>query len=210
MTPKTLTCVIVDDETANLELLSSYVKQISHLELKATFNKSIDALAYLLKNPTDLLITDIDMPRLSGIELYESVYNNGTTQVIFISGNAHKIFEAISYCVTDYLPKPVSIFRFEQSMQKVLFFANNTHKNYDDIPTEILERAFKCYNDLTETEKKILALITKGNSTFAITQLLNNSRKTIDTHRHTIRKKLKLNPENSLTQIARFVMERIK
>ena len=43
-----------------------------------------------------------------------------------------------------------------------------------------------------------------------ITQLLNNSRKTIDTHRYNIRKKLKLNTEISLTQVSKFIVERIK
>ena len=210
MTPKILSCVLVDDEQSNLELLITYVNQIPYLVLKATFDKPIEALAYLLKTPTDLLITDINMPYLSGIDLYKSVYGNGTTQVIFISDCAGEIFEAIGYCVTDYLSKPVSMARFEQSMKKALFFANGTHKNYDDISMEILERALESYYSLTETEKKILALISQGNSTFMITQLLHNSRKTIDAHRHTIRRKLKLNPEISLTQVSKFIVETTK
>ena len=180
------------------------------MSLKATFDKPIEALAYLLKNPTDLLITDISMPRLSGIDLYENIYKNGATQVIFISGFADKIVEALEYCVTDYLHKPVSIIRFEQSMQKAFFFANGTQKNYDDTTIEILEEAWKYYANLTESEKKVLMLIADGKSTFMITQLLNNSRKTIDTHRYNIRKKLKLNTEISLTQVSKFIVERIK
>lgn len=58
--------------------------------------------------------------------------------------------------------------------------------------------------------KKILTLIADGKSTFMITQLLNNSRKTIDTHRYNIRKKLKLNTEISLTQVSKFIVEKIK
>lgn len=210
MAPKMLTCVLVDDEITTLDLLTTYVNQIPYLLLSATFDKPIEALAYLLKNPTDLLITDISMPRLSGIELYESIYHEGLIQVIFISGFADKIVAALEHSVTDYLHKPVSFLRFEKAMQKAIFFASSTQRNYNDIAIEILEEALKCYADLTESEKKVLGLIAQGNSTFMITQLLNNSRKTIDTHRHTIRKKLKLNPENSLSQIANFIMERIK
>lgn len=210
MTPKTLTCVLVDDEQSNLDILVTYVNQIPYLMLKATFSNPIEALAYLLKTPTDLLITDISMPRLTGIELYESIYHEGLTQVIFISGFADKIVAALEHSVTDYLHKPVLFLRFEKAMQKALFFASNTQKNYSDIAIEILEEALKCYADLTESEKKVLGLIAQGNSTFMITQILNNSRKTIDTHRYNIRRKLKLNPENSLTQVAEFIMERIK
>lgn len=210
MTPKTLTCVLVDDETANLDILSNYINQIPYLELKATFEKPIEALKYLLKTPTDLLITDVSMPQMSGIELYESIYNEGSIQIIFISGHPDKMMEAMQYCVTDYLSKPVSIIRFEKATQKALFFASSPQKSYDDIPSEVLELALKNYEDLSDAEKKVLVLIAKGNSTFAITQVLNNSSKTIDSHRYNIRKKLKLNPENSLIQVAKFIMERIK
>jgi DNA-binding NarL/FixJ family response regulator len=210
MTPKILTCVLVDDEQTNLDVLVTYVNQIPYLVLKATFVKPLEALAYLLKTPTDLLITDISMPRLSGIDLYESIYNEGLTQVIFISGHPDKMMEAMQHCVTDYLPKPVSIIRFEKATQKALFFASSPQKRYDDIPDEVLELASENYDDLSESEKRVLALIAKGNSTFMITQILNNSSKTIDSHRYNIRRKLKLNPENSLTQVAKFIMERIK
>lgn len=77
MTPKILTCVLVDDEQSNLDVLITYVNQIPSLVLKATFNKPLEALAYLLKTPTDLLITDISMPRLSGIDLYNDIFNEG-------------------------------------------------------------------------------------------------------------------------------------
>ncbi len=210
MTPQKLTCVLVDDEQSNLDILSHYVKQSSYLELKATFTNPIEALAYLLKTPTDLLISDVNMPQLSGIELYLNVYNKGITQVIFISGHADKMMEALEYCVTDYLPKPVSITRFDKAIQKAFFFASSPQKSYDDISIEILDLALECYNDLSDSEKKVLSLIAERNSTFMITQILNNSIKTIDTHRYNIRKKLKLKPENSLTQVAIFVMERVK
>jgi YesN/AraC family two-component response regulator len=86
MIPKTLSCVLVDDEQANLEILTTYVSQIPYLVLNATFDKLFEALAYLLKTPTHLLITDIGVPRLSGIDLYEGICNSVSTQVIFVSG----------------------------------------------------------------------------------------------------------------------------
>lgn len=86
MEPKTLTCVLVDDENANIETLACYIEQIPNLILTATFEKPTEALAYLLRNPTDLLITDINMPKLSGIDLYECLRKERNTQVIFVSG----------------------------------------------------------------------------------------------------------------------------
>ena len=90
---KTLTCVIVDDEIDNTNILSHYVSQISYLTLEKVFQNPVEALAYLLKNPTDLLITDIVMPQLSGIQLYECMVTEVNTKVIFISGYAEELIE---------------------------------------------------------------------------------------------------------------------
>ena len=69
-----------------------------------------EALSKLEKNPVDLLITDISMPRINGIELLKEVYEQSlATCVVFLS--EHKEFsyakEAIQYDIFDYLVKPV-------------------------------------------------------------------------------------------------------
>jgi DNA-binding NarL/FixJ family response regulator len=207
---KNLTCVLVDDEVANLEILANYIQEIPHLVLKAAFNKPIEALAYLLKNPTDLLITDINMPQLSGIDLYIGICNSVPTQVVFVSSCADEIIKALDYCVTDYLHKPVSFLRFEKATQKAFFFSNINKKNFEDIPTEILEKSLENYHKLSDSEKKILKLISEGKPTQKISELVFTSMRTIESHRYTIRKKLGLFPDISLTVIAKFIMESVK
>ena len=207
---KTLTCVLVDDEQTNLDVLVNYVNQIPYLVLKATFVKPLEALAYLLKTPTDLLITDISMPRLSGIDLYESLRSHGHTQVIFVSGYVERIIEAIQFSVVDYLQKPVSTERFEQATQKAFILTMGNKKTYSDIPTEFLEMALVNYSSLSESEKKIMKLIAEGNTINEIAEKAFISSRTVESHRHTIRKKLKLLSEISLIQIAKFVMESLK
>ena len=210
MTSKILSCVLVDDDKANLEILTTYVNQIPYLVLKATFDKPLEALAYLLKTPTDLLITDINMPRLSGIDLYEGICNSVSTQVIFISGYAGKIVEALEHCVTDYLWKPVSLTRFEKATQKAFFFATGHPKSYDDIPFEISEVALKNYSTLSEAEKRVLKLISEGNSTQEIAELVFTSERTVESHRLSIRRKLQLPSKYRLVDIAKKLVERTK
>jgi DNA-binding NarL/FixJ family response regulator len=210
MPPKTLTCVLVDDEITNLDLLATYVNQIPYLVLKATFDKPMEALTYLLKTPTDLLITDISMPRLSGIGLYEGICNSVSTQVIFVSGYTDKIIEALAHCVTDYLHKPVSLVRFEKATQKAFFYANLSKQNIEDLPTENLEIALKSYFTLSETEKKILQLIAEGNTIKEIGALAFISLRTVESHRLSIRKKLQLSHKYRLVDIAKYLKEIIK
>ena len=210
MTPKMLTCVLVDDEQSNLELLTTYVNQIPYLVLKATFDKPMEALTYLLKTPTDLLITDINMPRLSGIDLYEGICNSVPTQVIFVSGYTERIIEALEHCVTDYLHKPVSFIRFEKATQKALFFSNLNKKSFEELPNEILEISLKNYAKLSDTEKNILKLIAKGNSTQEIAELVFTSQRTVESHRLSIRRKIQLPSKYRLLDIAHYLVEGIK
>ncbi len=210
MTPKTLTCVLVDDEQSNLDVLVHHANQIPYLVLKATFVKPFEALAYLLKTPTDLLITDISMPRLSGIDLYESLRSHGHTQVIFVSGHVERIIEALQFSVVDYLRKPVSTERFEQATQKAFILKMGNQKTYSDIPYEILEVALVNYSTLSEAEKKIMKLISEGNTINEISDLIFISPRTVESHRHTIRKKLQLPHKYRLVDVAKYLLDESK
>ena len=64
----TLTCAIIDDEPLAAQLLQSYVKEISYLQLTGTYNSALTAMADLRHHPVDLLFLDIQMPELSGME----------------------------------------------------------------------------------------------------------------------------------------------
>jgi DNA-binding NarL/FixJ family response regulator len=207
MPQKTITCVIVDDKNANIEGLVCYVEQIPYLTLTATFEKPTDALAFLLKNPTDLLITDINMPKLSGIDLYECLRKEVNTQVIFISGSEERILESLQYSAIDYLRKPVSLERFESSTDKALHLINFTERSFEKIPVEILREARKNYHLLSITEQRVIEHIAHEESTQKIADVLFVAKKTIETHRLNIRKKLRLLPENSLTEVAKFLIE---
>jgi DNA-binding NarL/FixJ family response regulator len=210
MTPKTLTCVIVDDEPVSLETLTDYVSKISTLTLNASFANPQDALPFLLKNPTDLLITAVNMPQLSGIDLYSAIRNETNTQVIFISGYPEKILEAMNYPNTDCIQKPVTLWRFEYAIQKALAAASYERKHYEHIPAEYLENALKNAPLLSKKEREIMKLIREGYSSSKISEMLFVAPKTIENHRTHIRAKLGILPEHSLTETAHFLDEKRK
>ena len=68
-----MTCVVLDDEPGSLNLLVHYVKNHPQLELLQSFTYSIEAMAWLRENKVDLLITDIDMDEIDGIDLVHSL-----------------------------------------------------------------------------------------------------------------------------------------
>ena len=81
-----------------------------------------EALYKLQRQPVDLLITDIKMPRINGIELLKEAHENQlATCVVFLSEHSEFNFakEAIQYGIFDYLVKPVKAEELKTLLQKV-------------------------------------------------------------------------------------------
>lgn len=102
--------IIVDDEYEIRNGLSRYFPWESiGFTVAGVFENGKDALKYILHNPVDVVLTDIEMPVMTGIELARAVYlGRLPVKVIFLS--AYRKFEyaqdAISYRVVHYITKP--------------------------------------------------------------------------------------------------------
>lgn len=112
----TIKCLIVDDEPLGRRLLTSLVKKVKFLELVAVCQDAFEALDILENNQVDLLLTDIQMPEINGLEFVRSLPSPPV--IIFIT--AHDRFAVSSYelAVADYLLKPVSFDRFLKAVNK--------------------------------------------------------------------------------------------
>ena len=60
--------LIIDDEPKAIELLSNYVNRLPWLKCVGTYRNPLEALAFLQSHPVDLLLLDIHMPQISGVE----------------------------------------------------------------------------------------------------------------------------------------------
>jgi DNA-binding NarL/FixJ family response regulator len=205
---KLLNCIIVDKNVTNIEILSEYIAQISFIELKAIFDNPMEALTYSQQNAIDLLIADIDMPELLGVQLAECIALQSTTQVIFMSEFAEKMYEALrQHSALDYLPKDVSFERFEKSIVKFVNLSKANLDKYKDIPSQILDKAFQNWHKLSKTERKILHLVATGKTTKEVADKQFTTAGTIEVHRNNIRKKLELSPSVNLRTVAMFLEE---
>ena len=114
--------IIIDDEPIMLKQLSAlYRWENSGFSLEGSFSNAKDALAFIETNQVDLVITDIKMPGISGLEIADiCLKNHPDTYFIFIS--AYRDFEyvqkAIKYNTVDYITKPFIISDFEQAVKK--------------------------------------------------------------------------------------------
>jgi len=110
MPSKPKSIIVVDDEAQNVALLLEILKLDGHHVRPTT--SSEQALTSALNNPPDLLITDLKMPDLTGIELSEKLLGNKETQqvpVIIMSGVKLDDNDEIPSNIVASLLKPVDI-----------------------------------------------------------------------------------------------------
>ncbi|WP_156307169.1 LytR/AlgR family response regulator transcription factor [Sphingobacterium endophyticum] len=135
MTTK-LRCLLLDDELPSLQYLKLLCQQIPDLEIVKSFISPKDLLAELPMLEYDLLISDIEMPDLNGLELAEQLRDK---PIIFITAYAEYAADAFDLQAVDYIRKPLKIDRLKQAIQKLLSIRGSKpieEKNFVQLNTD--------------------------------------------------------------------------
>lgn len=112
--------IIVDDEPYSHKVLQNHIGKIPLLQLKASFFNAADARAWLDANKTDIILLDIKMPEISGLEFLRSLVEKPIT--IFITAFRDYALEGFELGVIDYLLKPVQFNRLEMAINRAIDF----------------------------------------------------------------------------------------
>ena len=113
-----LNCIIVDDEPIARDILRTYIEKVPYLNLAASCEDPFEAMRVLNSQQIDLVILDINMPRLTGLDMLRSLKQYPA--VIITSAYPDYALEGFELSVTDYLLKPFSFPRFVQATEKVV------------------------------------------------------------------------------------------
>jgi two-component system, LytTR family, response regulator len=113
-----MNCIIVDDEPIARDILKKYIEQVPYLTLVASCEDAFEAMEILKTKEIDLIVLDINMPRLTGFEMLRSLKKYPA--VIITSAYPEYAIEGFELSVTDYLLKPFSFPRFVQATEKVV------------------------------------------------------------------------------------------
>jgi two-component system LytT family response regulator len=111
-------CLIVDDETPAHKVIASHIHMTKNFEISGSAYNGKEALDFLTANKVDIVFLDIEMPKLSGVELIECMPYKPA--VILVSAYNNFGFEAYQNDVIDYLLKPVSYPRFLKAVNKAI------------------------------------------------------------------------------------------
>lgn len=148
---KKLSCIILDDEPLGREIIEHFSSKISFLDVKKSFEDPIEAMLFLQEHTIDLLITDINMPQINGIELVQSLRH--PPAIIFVTAHRDFALDGFDSGAIDYLVKPV---RFERFLTAVNRVKERQKKVYD---TETVVRDFIFVKANGKLEKIIFAEI---------------------------------------------------
>lgn len=113
---RTMTCMILDDNPLARDISSQLVAQEEDLILAAECSSAQEAIDYLKTNTVDLILMDIEMPQISGLEFLRSLTNRPL--IIIVSGHAQYAVYGYEFSVADYLVKPVHPDRFRVAIEK--------------------------------------------------------------------------------------------
>ncbi|MEQ1732130.1 MAG: LytTR family DNA-binding domain-containing protein [Bacteroidia bacterium] len=117
-----LKTIVVDDDALQRKILTHCVNTTPFLEFVGEASNALEALELMDAQKVDVVFLDIMMPKMTGIELIESMQH--APQVVLVTADKSHAAKAYDLNVTDYLVKPVDLARFTTAANKVKF-------NYD-------------------------------------------------------------------------------
>ncbi|MBL7762541.1 MAG: response regulator transcription factor [Chitinophagaceae bacterium] len=113
-----MNCMIVDDNKMARMAMKQLVSQVKDIVLIGECDNAMDAYNVVNKEAIDLLLLDIEMPGMTGLELTKNL-GNKSPLIIFTTAKKEYAAEAFELNVVDYLVKPVSPGRFLQAIERV-------------------------------------------------------------------------------------------
>ena len=151
-----INCIAVDDEPLALEIIKDYCEKVPFLNLMQAFDNAIDTMEFLRNNRVDLILLDIQMEDLTGIQLLNAL--KVKPHVIMTTAYDNYAIQGFDLDVTDYLLKPISFERFLKGVNKVYDrMQNETNvpegKQVGTYPSESTERDYFFVKTETKIEK---------------------------------------------------------
>jgi DNA-binding LytR/AlgR family response regulator len=110
--------LIVDDERLARTLIEDYVSKMPMLKLVDSCANAMNAMAVMQREKIDILLTDIEMPEMTGVEFVENLPYKPST--IFTTAYSQYALEGYDLGVVDYLLKPIPFNRFVKAVNKAI------------------------------------------------------------------------------------------
>lgn len=205
------TIILAEDHQIVREALRLLLETQADFKVVAETGDGLDALQLTEKLKPDILIADVTMPHLSGLEVARRTRSvSAATRVIVLSMHDAEsyVVEALAAGVAGYVLKKSSsselIFAIRQALEGKMYLSPSLN-----------ERAIQAYmsrakesqvedllHSLTEREREVFQLAAQGLSNPQVAEKLSLSARTVEMHRGNLMKKLGLKSQTELVKYA--------
>lgn len=109
-------CLVVDDDPLIVDLLQYYISKVEFLESGIACSSAVQALEILREHEISLILLDIELPDMSGMDLLRALDTD--VPVVMVTSSRDFAVDSYNYNVVDYLVKPLDFPRFWRSVDK--------------------------------------------------------------------------------------------
>jgi DNA-binding NarL/FixJ family response regulator len=198
---------VIEDQNILRELVCRLVEGMPGYELMGDSGDGLEGLNACKRLKPDLVIVDIMVPSLNGLEIVRQLRKElpHVKLLIFSAySSRERVQSAMKSGVNGIVHKNASIEELEKGIQRVMNGESFMSSQILDILRDLMlnPQVTDSLERLTTREREMLQLIAEGNTTKEIASRLNISVKTADTHRTNVMNKLDIHDIAGLTRFA--------
>ena len=117
---RNLRTLIVDGDELSRRRIKKFLDEIPNVELIGECKDGVEGVRVIRAEAPDLILLDVQMPRMGGFDLLSAVGPGAAPMCIFITASDHFALRAFEFRALDYVLKPVSRKRFKQAIERAL------------------------------------------------------------------------------------------
>ena len=125
-----LTAVIIDDEAPSRDELKALLAEVPDVEIVGECANAIEGLSVIHRQKPDVIFLDIQMPRISGLEMVSMIDPCALPRIVFVTAYDEHAIQAFEEHATDYLLKPID----PQQLEKTLDWLRSGHQPANRFP----------------------------------------------------------------------------
>jgi DNA-binding NarL/FixJ family response regulator len=193
--------VLIDDEKAMHMIMKRMLAKFEDIEIVGSFQETKEAFIFLMSHRVNMVFVDINMFNESGIDFAKRLRENGwKMKLVFVTSHKEYALPAFDVYAYDYIIKPVSQIRLQETIHRALSEENVVEKGKGK---SYSKKSLFLTEPLTKRELEILQMISTGMTNRGIAENFELAEGTIKNHIYNIFCKLQVKNRVQATAVAK-------
>ena len=201
--------VLADDHTVVREGFRMVLETQPEFQVIGEARDGLEAIRLVETLKPDVLVVDLMMPGINGLEVVRQVHNHTRVVVLTMHDHESYVLEALRNGAYAYVLKDATPKELVEAIQKAAIGQRYLSAPFAERAIELYAQMHvnseDPYETLSDREREVLLLVAQGYSNQVIGEMLQISPRTVEVHRAKLMKKLNI---KSQTELIRFAIQR--